>query len=72
MYNSWYISYLINAESNSNILFCGYTSIISGLSIDILILYNSSVNIIRIKNSIIIYNLLSKNILKLIPYTLET
>ena len=41
---------------------CGYTSIISGLSTDI----------IRIKNSIIIYNLLNKNIVKLIPYTPET
>ena len=41
---------------------CGYTSIISGLSM----------GIIRIKNGIVIYNFLNKNIAKLIPYTLET
>ena len=52
----------MNAKSNSNILFCGYTSIISGLFIDI----------IRIKNGIVIYDLLNKNIVKLTPYTLET
>ena len=61
MHNSQYISYLINTKSNSNILFYRYTFIVSGLSADI----------IRIKNSIIIYNLLNKNIVKLIPYTLE-
>ena len=55
------MSCLINAKSNSNILFYRYTSIISGLSTDI----------IKIKNGIIIYNLLNKNIVKLIPYTLE-
>jgi len=41
---------------------CGYTSIISGLSADIT----------RIKNGIAIYDLLNKNIAKLIPYTPET
>ena len=45
------------------VIYClnyGYTSNISGVSIDILILYNSSTDIIRIKNSIVIYNLLIK------------
>jgi hypothetical protein len=37
----------MNAESNSNVLFCGYTSIVSGLSADILILYNSSMRILQ-------------------------
>ena len=55
------MSCLINAKSNSIILFYRCTSIISGLSADI----------IRIKNSIIIYNLLNENIAKLIPYILE-
>ena len=41
---------------------CGYTSIISRLSADI----------IRIKNGIAIYNLLNKNIAKLTLCTLET
>ena len=40
---------------------CGYTFIISGLFIDI----------IRIKNGIVIYNLLNENIVKLTPYTPE-
>ena len=40
----------------------GYTFIISRLSVDI----------IRIKNGIVIYDFLNKNIAKLIPYTLET
>jgi hypothetical protein len=62
MHNNQYIIYLINAKSNSNILFYGYTSIINRLSIDI----------IRIKNGIVIYNFLNKNIVKLIPYTSET
>ncbi len=62
MHNSWYISCLINAESSSNVLFYGYTFIVSGLSVDI----------IRIKNGIAIYDFLNKNIAKLIPYTLET
>ena len=56
------MSYLINVKSSSNILFYGYTFIISGLSIDIT----------RIKNNIVIYNFLNKNIVKLIPYTIET
>jgi len=46
----------MKAESNSNILFYGYTSIVSGLFINILILYNS----------IIIYNFLKAVLLILI------
>jgi hypothetical protein len=62
----------MNAKSNSNILFYGYTSIISGLSRYSNFIEQLYMDITRIKNSIIIYDLLNKNIAKLIPYTLET